>query len=55
MWLASLRTIVIEVVDPLAPNPRGGKVGLLGDVGAGKTVLIQELIRDLSTKHGGYW
>lgn len=44
----------IKVIDLLAPYPRGGKVGLFGGAGVGKTVLIQELIRDIATEHGGY-
>jgi F-type H+-transporting ATPase subunit beta len=44
----------IKVVDLLAPYPRGGKIGLFGGAGVGKTVLIQELIRNIATEHGGY-
>ncbi len=44
----------IKVVDLLEPYPRGGKVGLFGGAGVGKTVLIQELIRSVATEHGGY-
>ena len=44
----------IKVVDLLAPFMRGGKVGLFGGAGVGKTVLIQELIRNIATEHGGY-
>ena len=44
----------IKVVDLLAPYQRGGKVGLFGGAGVGKTVLIQELIRNIATQHGGY-
>jgi F-type H+-transporting ATPase subunit beta len=44
----------IKVIDLLAPYPRGGKVGLFGGAGVGKTVLIMELIRDIATEHGGY-
>ena len=44
----------IKVVDLLAPYPRGGKVGLFGGAGVGKTVLIMELIHNIATKHGGY-
>ncbi len=43
----------IKVVDLLAPYARGGKVGLFGGAGVGKTVLIQELIRNLAQEHGG--
>lgn len=44
----------IKVIDLLAPYPRGGKVGLFGGAGVGKTVLIQELIHNVALKHGGY-
>jgi F-type H+-transporting ATPase subunit beta len=44
----------IKVVDLLAPYARGGKIGLFGGAGVGKTVLIQELINNVATKHGGY-
>ncbi|MBN2225887.1 MAG: F0F1 ATP synthase subunit beta [candidate division Zixibacteria bacterium] len=44
----------IKVVDLLEPYPKGGKVGLFGGAGVGKTVLIQELIRSVATEHGGY-
>jgi ATP synthase F1 beta subunit len=43
----------IKVVDLLAPYAKGGKVGLFGGAGVGKTVLIQELIRNLAQEHGG--
>ena len=43
----------IKVIDLLAPYPRGGKVGLFGGAGVGKTVLIMELIRNIATEHGG--
>jgi len=43
----------IKVVDLLEPYPKGGKVGLFGGAGVGKTVLIQELIRAIATEHGG--
>src|SRR5256884_2230892 len=43
----------IKVVDLLAPYAKGGKVGLFGGAGVGKTVLIQELIHDIATEHGG--
>lgn len=42
-----------KVVDLLAPYPKGGKVGLFGGAGVGKTVLLQELIRNIATEHGG--
>ncbi|OGC91272.1 MAG: F0F1 ATP synthase subunit beta [candidate division Zixibacteria bacterium RBG_16_53_22] len=44
----------IKVVDLLEPYPKGGKVGLFGGAGVGKTVIIQELIRNIATEHGGY-
>ena len=44
----------IKVIDLLAPYARGGKIGLFGGAGVGKTVLIQELIRNVATEHGGY-
>lgn len=44
----------IKVVDLLAPYPRGGKIGLFGGAGVGKTVLIQELISNIATQHGGF-
>lgn len=44
----------IKVVDLLAPYQKGGKIGLFGGAGVGKTVLIQELIRNIATEHGGY-
>ena len=43
----------IKVVDLLAPYAKGGKVGLFGGAGVGKTVLIQELINNLAQEHGG--
>lgn len=43
----------IKVVDLLAPYIKGGKIGLFGGAGVGKTVLIQELINNIATKHGG--
>lgn len=44
----------IKVIDLLAPYAKGGKVGLFGGAGVGKTVLIQELITNIATEHGGY-
>ena len=44
----------IKVIDLLAPYAKGGKIGLFGGAGVGKTVLIQELIRNIATQHGGY-
>ena len=43
----------IKVIDLLAPYAKGGKIGLFGGAGVGKTVLIQELIRNIATEHGG--
>ena len=51
--MRSLRQ-VIKVIDLLAPYAKGGKIGLFGGAGVGKTVLIQELIRNIATEHGGY-
>ena len=44
----------IKVVDLLCPYQKGGKIGLFGGAGVGKTVLIQELIQNIATEHGGY-
>ena len=44
----------IKVIDLMCPFAKGGKVGLFGGAGVGKTVLIQELIRNIATEHGGY-
>ncbi len=44
----------IKVIDLLAPYAKGGKIGLFGGAGVGKTVLIQELINNIATEHGGY-
>ena len=44
----------IKVIGLLAPYAKGGKIGLFGGAGVGKTVLIQELIRNIATEHGGY-
>ncbi len=43
----------IKVIDLLEPYLKGGKIGLFGGAGVGKTVVIQELISNLATKHGG--
>ena len=51
---AQVLTTGIKVVDLLAPYAKGGKVGLFGGAGVGKTVLIQELINNVAKKHGGY-
>jgi len=44
----------IKVIDLLAPYPRGGKVGLFGGAGVGKTIIIMELIRSIASEHGGF-
>ena len=44
----------IKAIDLLAPYAKGGKIGLFGGAGVGKTVLIQELIQNIATEHGGY-
>ena len=44
----------IKVIDLLAPYKKGGKIGLFGGAGVGKTVLIQEMIRNIATEHSGY-
>ena len=49
-----VRETGIKVVDLLCPYQKGGKIGLFGGAGVGKTVLIQELIRNIATEHGGY-
>ncbi|MFQ5588744.1 MAG: F0F1 ATP synthase subunit beta [Nitrospiria bacterium] len=52
--VASVLETGIKVVDLLAPYARGGKVGLFGGAGVGKTVIIMELIRNIGAEHGGY-
>lgn len=52
--VGSLFETGIKVIDLLAPYPKGGKIGLFGGAGVGKTVLIMELIRNIATEHGGY-
>ena len=44
----------IKVIDLIAPFAKGGKVGIFGGAGVGKTVIIQELIRNVAQEHGGY-
>jgi len=51
---ADLLITGIKVVDLLAPYARGGKIGLFGGAGVGKTVLIMELINNVAKAHGGY-
>merc|ERR1712117_557329 len=46
-------TVGIKVIDLLAPYKKGGKIGLFGGAGVGKTVLIMELINNLAVEHGG--
>jgi F-type H+-transporting ATPase subunit beta len=43
----------LKVIDLIAPFPRGGKIGILGGAGVGKTIIIQELIRNVASEHGG--
>jgi len=50
---ASILVTGIKVIDLLAPYARGGKIGLFGGAGVGKTVLIQEMIQRVATQHGG--
>ena len=55
--LDTKRTVLetgIKVIDLLVPYPRGGKIGLFGGAGVGKTMLIMELIRHIATEHGGF-
>ena len=52
--VASVIETGIKVVDLLAPYAKGGKIGLFGGAGVGKTVIIMELIRNIATEHGGY-
>ncbi|MDE2563276.1 MAG: F0F1 ATP synthase subunit beta, partial [Sphingomonadales bacterium] len=51
---AAILVTGIKVIDLLAPYAKGGKIGLFGGAGVGKTVLIQELIRNIAAEHGGY-
>jgi len=51
---AELLTTGIKVVDLLGPYAKGGKIGLFGGAGVGKTVLIMELINNVAKAHGGY-
>lgn len=52
--VASILETGIKVIDLLAPYAKGGKIGLFGGAGVGKTVIIMELIRSIATEHGGY-
>jgi F-type H+-transporting ATPase subunit beta len=51
--ITSILETGMKVIDLLAPIPRGGKVGLFGGAGVGKTVIVMELIRTIATEHGG--
>ena len=51
---SSILVTGIKVIDLLAPYRKGGKIGLFGGAGVGKTVLIQELINNIAKEHGGY-
>src|SRR5262249_250827 len=44
----------IKVIDLICPFPKGGKIGLFGGAGVGKCVIVMELIRNISTEHGGF-
>jgi len=44
----------IKIIDLIAPFPKGGKIGMLGGAGVGKTIIIQELIRSVAVEHGGF-
>ncbi len=50
----TLERFAVQVVDLLAPYQRGGKIGLFGGAGVGKTVLIMELINNVAKGHGGF-
>lgn len=52
--VATILETGIKVIDLLEPYPKGGKIGLFGGAGVGKTVLIQELIHNVAMEHGGY-
>ncbi len=52
--VASILETGIKVIDLLTPYVKGGKIGLFGGAGVGKTVIIMELIRNIATEHGGY-
>lgn len=51
--ISSILPTGLKVIDLLAPLPRGGKIGLFGGAGVGKTVIVMELIRTIATEHGG--
>jgi len=51
--VSSMLETGLKVIDLLAPYPKGGKIGLFGGAGVGKTVIVMELIRNIATEHGG--
>ncbi len=51
--IATILETGLKVIDLLSPYPKGGKIGLFGGAGVGKTVLVMELIRNIATEHGG--
>ncbi|MDD5085667.1 MAG: F0F1 ATP synthase subunit beta [Candidatus Omnitrophica bacterium] len=51
--ISSMLETGLKVIDLLAPYPRGGKIGLFGGAGVGKTVIVMELVRNIATQHGG--
>lgn len=51
--VSSILETGLKVIDLLAPYPKGGKIGLFGGAGVGKTVIVMELIRNIATEHGG--
>ncbi len=53
LTVSSMLETGLKVIDLLAPYPKGGKIGLFGGAGVGKTVIVMELIRNIATEHGG--
>ena len=53
LTVSSMLETGLKVIDLLAPYPKGGKIGLFGGAGVGKTVIVMELIRSIATEHGG--
>ncbi|MFA5334932.1 MAG: F0F1 ATP synthase subunit beta [Candidatus Omnitrophota bacterium] len=53
LTISSMLETGLKVIDLLAPYPKGGKIGLFGGAGVGKTVIVMELIRNIATEHGG--
>jgi F-type H+-transporting ATPase subunit beta len=53
-WVVTFLILAVQVVDLLAPYQKGGKIGLFGGAGVGKTVLIMELINNVAKGHGGF-